>query len=108
MKAYILEFCSEFYNEKEKLADRHIMGMRKMENAPEAVRQKYREMNFFTEDPEALDLLKYGYDTFEESVSLRIWEEHQDDLELNLCPRCTRIARTPQARQCRFCGFDWH
>lgn len=110
MKAYIRQFCTEFYNEKEKLADRHAMGMMKLKSASgsEEGRQRYLEMGLITERPEVLELLKDGYDAFVENACLRIWKEHQDDIELNLCPRCTRIARTPEARQCRFCGFDWH
>jgi hypothetical protein len=24
------------------------------------------------------------------------------------CPQCGKFLRTPQAKQCRFCGADWH
>jgi hypothetical protein len=27
---------------------------------------------------------------------------------VNRCPQCSRIVRTPLARQCPWCGFDWH
>jgi hypothetical protein len=27
---------------------------------------------------------------------------------VNRCPKCSRIARTPLAKQCRWCGHDWH
>jgi len=27
---------------------------------------------------------------------------------VNRCPRCRWVVRTLQARQCLWCGFDWH
>jgi hypothetical protein len=29
-------------------------------------------------------------------------------LPLNRCPECQRIVRTPLAKQCLWCGHDWH
>jgi ribosomal protein L40E len=26
---------------------------------------------------------------------------------LNLCPKCNGIARTPEAKQCRYCKYTW-
>jgi uncharacterized C2H2 Zn-finger protein len=27
---------------------------------------------------------------------------------VNRCPRCGEVAKTPKAKQCRFCKHDWH
>jgi hypothetical protein len=27
---------------------------------------------------------------------------------LNRCPACARVVKTPHARQCLWCGHDWH
>ena len=27
---------------------------------------------------------------------------------VNRCPECSRIVKTPLARQCLWCGYDWH
>jgi hypothetical protein len=38
------------------------------------------------------------------------WQSPDEDV-LRLasdCPRCGRLAKTPKARQCRFCYHDWH
>ena len=37
-----------------------------------------------------------------------ILEESEDEVFWNLCPKCNGLARTPQAKQCRHCYFDWH
>lgn len=26
----------------------------------------------------------------------------------NNCPKCGKLAITPQAKQCRFCSYNWH
>jgi hypothetical protein len=31
-----------------------------------------------------------------------------NELRPNRCPSCRRIVRTPKARQCLWCGHDWH
>jgi hypothetical protein len=46
-------------------------------------------------------------------VKTRIRERMLRDLDqgqifINRCPNCSRIVRTPLARQCLWCGHDWH
>lgn len=48
-----------------------------------------------------------GYDAYKVKIAKRIFEEHSNELALNLCPKCNKIARTPQAKQCRFCFYSW-
>ena len=38
----------------------------------------------------------------------RILNQHRNEIFLNYCPQCGKLARTPKTRQCRFCGHDWH
>ncbi|MDR6238778.1 hypothetical protein [Aureibacter tunicatorum] len=59
-----------------------------------------------SDDPRVLDLLKDGDLAFRRRVAERIYKEHFDELERNLCPKCGGIARTPFAKQCRYCGSD--
>lgn len=53
-------------------------------------------------------LLANGFDGFKMHVASRIYSERKHELTLNLCPSCGKIARTPLAKQCRFCFYDWH
>jgi ribosomal protein L40E len=69
--------------------------------------------NFMTEDEHKARVYQFGitsqgFQTFKEQVAKRIYSEHKEQLKLNLCPKCYKIARTPQAKQCRFCFYDWH
>lgn len=45
---------------------------------------------------------------FRKRVVTRIYNENINELDLNRCPKCNGIARTPKARQCRYCKHDWH
>ncbi len=46
---------------------------------------------------------------FRERIAERIRSDAVNGrLKLNRCPSCSRIARTPNARQCVWCGYDWH
>jgi len=48
-----------------------------------------------------------------QALSARFGQRIQRDLwggqiVINRCPRCSRIVKTPLARQCLWCGYDWH
>lgn len=63
--------------------------------------------NMASDDPEVLKLLRDGYDKFQERFSQRIYDEHLDELDINRCPKCNGVARTPEAKQCRYCSHSW-
>lgn len=63
---------------------------------------------WLSSDPEVLQLASDGYEAFTERTAQRILVEHGDQMFLNCCPRCGALARTPNARQCRICKYDWH
>jgi hypothetical protein len=49
-----------------------------------------------------------GLDAFVRSTRERICAQLRDgSLPVNRCPACSRIARTPRARQCFWCGHNW-
>jgi hypothetical protein len=59
-------------------------------------------------DPEAEAALSDGVEAFRQRVCRRVLAEHGTQAFVNRCPSCGRVVRTPQARQCFWCGFDWH
>jgi hypothetical protein len=67
-----------------------------------------RREAMLSKDPEVLRLASGGFEAFFERTTRRILSEDRDRVFLNNCPSCGALARTPQARQCRFCGHDWH
>jgi len=102
--------------EPERLADRHLVLTfkttrgRSDNNAQQQARNSARHplRELFTDDPDALALARDGYDAFVLRTGQRILSENRDAIFLNYCPQCKGLARTPKARQCRFCGHDWH
>jgi hypothetical protein len=52
-------------------------------------------------------LVALGKEKLRQIIAERLFKEHADEI-LNPCPRCEKLARTPLAKQCRYCGFDWH
>jgi len=55
-----------------------------------------------------MELIKKGSENFRLNVAERILKESQEEIFLNECPKCGFLARTPQSRQCRNCGHNWH
>jgi hypothetical protein len=60
------------------------------------------------DDPEINAALVDGPEAFRRLACRRVLAEHGADVFINRCPRCDRVVRTPQARQCFWCGHDWH
>ena len=59
--------------------------------------------------PAVHEALSDGISAFNQRVKERIWLAFRNSLlQPNRCPSCRRIVRTPQARQCFWCGHDWH
>jgi hypothetical protein len=59
-------------------------------------------------DLEVEAALSEGPEAFRRRVSRRVLAEHNSVVVVNRCPKCRRVLRTPQARQCFWCGHDWH
>lgn len=58
--------------------------------------------------PRINELLREGDEAFEQRVVQRIMTEAPEKVYLNYCPKCGELARTPKARQCRYCTYQWH
>ena len=63
---------------------------------------------FGSTDPSVLGALAEGTRHFMKVAAARVLERNGAAIIVNRCPLCGRIARTPQARQCRWCRHDWH
>ena len=106
---YISNYYHRFFNEKENIAHRHITSLFKLNGESESSsRYKiYKRKGWITNDIEALNLIKNGETEFFINTANRILEEHNEEIFLNNCPICQKLARTPKARQCRHCGNKW-
>ena len=112
---YVFHNYSHLMKPKERRAFSHLGGTMKAtvgrgdRAAQEEVRVGSTHLRkFLSDDTEVLRLARDGYDAFVLQTGRRILKDHHGEIVLNCCPRCTSLARTPRARQCRFCGHDWH
>jgi|ERR1044072_9709606 hypothetical protein len=103
---YIYQFCGKFMTEDELMAKRTAMYQHTTQSA--SMLSAMRAKGWISEDPKILAMIADGSEALKNRIVTRIWNEHQHELPLNLCPKCNRIARTPEAQQCRFCLHDWH
>lgn len=111
---YVMKYYSHFMTLPEHLAYRHLAGAMKATHGRsdilaqvEAKRSRLHS-SWLSEDPAVLLLAKDGYPAFAEKTAERILSERGREVFLNRCPRCQDLARTPMARQCRACRYDWH
>lgn len=106
---YIFKYCGKYFWKSEILANKHLFGLDKSHHGLNTVMYKtLKEKDVISTDKDVLELTKDGYEAFKIKVATRIYNEHKDELNLNLCPKCFKIARTPRAKQCRFCFQKWH
>jgi rubrerythrin len=60
-----------------------------------------------SDEAAVLELLEHGKDALLRAIEQRLLAEHPGRFFMNRCPRCGRLARTPQAKQCPHCGHSW-
>ena len=106
---YIIGYFSTLMTEQERLALRHCQSTYKLDGVEnQNLVNAYYKNDWLSTDAEVLDHLTEGPDQFMINAAMLILRESPDEVFLNLCPVCKKLARTPDAKQCRFCGHDWH
>ncbi|WP_462267366.1 hypothetical protein [Mucilaginibacter sp.] len=106
---YIIAYYSNLLTLQEATALRHHRSTLKLEHVknPAMVRMYYNK-GLLSDDPIILNSLTNGYVQFILNCVGRILHDNPDQVFFNLCPVCQKLARTPEAKQCRWCGHDWH
>jgi hypothetical protein len=106
---YIFDYSGNFFLQSELIANKHLTGLSKAKYGLNTPMYKImQEKGFISLDKDVTELTRDGFNAFKIKVATRIYNEHKDKLNLNLCPKCFKIARTPLAKQCRFCFHYWH
>ena len=111
--AYIMKYHTDLLTEVERRSLNHLVAEIKGRRRNGIVGQEQGRISavhsqYISDDPDVLRLARDGYRAFYLQTARRIFQQHGDKLSFNCCPRCAELARTPTARQCRFCGHDWH
>lgn len=107
---YIITYFSNLLSQEENIAIKHTNSciIRGDDFEKPTIRNFYLKHGWITEDQKVLQLLLNGYDNFQIQTAKRILEQNPDKVFFNECQKCGKLARTPFARQCRFCGHNWH
>ena len=107
---YIINYFSNLLSREEQIAIKHTNSciIRGDDFDNPQIRNFYLKHGWITEDQKVLQLLLNGYDNFQIQTAKRILEQNPDKVFFNNCSNCGNLARTPFAKQCRFCGHNWH
>lgn len=105
---YIYNYEYRFMTEDERYATGNFIFNLVSDDPRERLREGGRLKQAWANSDARKQMLKEGSIAFKDLVVKRIYANHKHELNLNLCPKCGKIARTPLAKQCRFCFYDWH
>ena len=105
---YIVCHFSHLMTPDERTAYKTVLAEEKATATTSPGMQKAIRQLWVSEAPEAKRLLQDGPEAFLLKVRERILNDHGERLELNLCPVCGSLARTPKAKQCPKCFHSWH
>jgi hypothetical protein len=104
---YVWKHCYTYMTDLERHGLRAVHARAKAAAAEnERLRRMILEKWGGGADPEVVEALSRGTDTFRAAVCDRVLRDHPE--VINRCPKCDRVVRTPKARQCRSCLHDWH
>jgi hypothetical protein len=110
LRAYVLKYFPHLMSPLERRVTEYIAPI-----VSDAKDSKIRHLYVFLEnrdghvDDEAV--LRAFHTPYHERIANaveRILELRRDEIRENRCDKCHRLARTPIAKQCLWCGHDWH
>jgi hypothetical protein len=109
---YIVTYFTDLLTGQEQMGLKHLRSKYRLEQSDnrdviEQRVQAYRRLGWLTDDKEILELANAGEQELDTKIVDRILTEHRDKVFINNCLVCGRLARTPSARQCRYCGHSW-
>jgi hypothetical protein len=109
---YLFTYAQHRMTEVELRADEAAMDLivaaRRGLRVEASFARQLREKLAHGADPAVAVALADGYEAFRLRVVLRLLADPEVVALINRCPACSRIVRTPKARQCFWCGHDWH
>lgn len=107
-----LRFHPELLSDSERAADRAFLAMKKANLADDQGDHTLAVMirHAWAQSTKEIDeLMSAGETAFVERVTSRVLGlEQRSHLIINRCPCCEKVVRTAAAKQCLWCGHDWH
>ena len=107
LRTYLIEKCRNWMLPEEvkalgqiELRESEIYSAEKSKFA-----QKKMELVYGIGDEKTDELVALGKEKLSNKIAERLLKENSGIV--NKCPNCGKLARTPKAKQCRFCGHKW-
>ena len=107
LEEYIWQFCNHLKTDDEKMASK-TASFYNLDKMDKKMLDFRKSKGWLSDEPHIKEMISGGFEQLKKNTIERILKHHSNELELNLCPACGKIARTPLAKQCRFCLHDWH
>ena len=108
IKKYVIKNYKKLFNETEMFGFNAMVALEKAKLAGDYMKEKLNSEWSKVNNPKVNEVLGDGIDIFIDNVYKRLITEHGNNIFLNICPECSKIARTPKAKQCPWCFHDWH
>ena len=108
LREYLFQYCGKYFWRKQDLKGFKLDSLVNSDSANIAMYKILTTGGSILKNKEIGNLTNDGYEAYKYRITEKIFKEHKNELELNLCPKCSKIARTPLAKQCQFCFHDWH
>ena len=110
IKAYVTSYLKPYMTDFERRVyevARLLMMKEKLRNHEAAVKRYADEIA--KESDDVVQAAGVGFETFREQVRQRLLQAlATGEVPIKRCPECNRVVRTPLAKQCLWCGQDWH
>ena len=103
---YVWDHGHPYMTELERMGVKAVHARFKAENASPKMAKMLLEKWGHQNDPRVTEALSKGIREFKESVRDRLLNDHPEIVAR--CPKCNKVLRTPNAKQCRWCLYDWH
>ena len=103
---YVCRHGNRYFTRLESLGFKAVAARFKAENADPHMAETILAQWGAENDPRVTAALAEGVDAFRKAVRDRILRDHPEIVKR--CPKCARVLRTPEAKQCRWCFYDWH
>jgi hypothetical protein len=104
---YVFHNYLYLLTENEKLAWKTCLATAKGEASGSEDYARFLADKFGSRQCEILALLSNGPESIFVATRDRLLKEHNDKIVLNYCPRCGALTRTPKAKICPKCSFNW-
>lgn len=103
IKDYIIRYYGHLLAKKEPLFYHKLLVDKKATLNPITDIETIKRLDFVIKHKKA-GLEDYVFT----DVAAYLLEKYPEDIFLNYCPKCGKLARTPYAQQCPHCFYSWH